>query len=68
MNNPPLLHSVDEACHLLGGISRSTLYGLISEGKVSTLKVGARTLIPHATLADYVTDLSRLPNRTAGDE
>ena len=32
------------------GVSRSTLYRLLADGKLSTLKIGARRLVPVAAL------------------
>jgi len=32
------------------GISRTTLYGLIKAGELIPVKIGVRTLIPHADL------------------
>ena len=39
------LLSVKETCVMLG-LARTTIYQLISEGKLSTRKIGRRTLIP----------------------
>lgn len=40
----PLAYSIDEACRV-SSIGRTTLYGLIREGKVEVSKVGKRTLV-----------------------
>jgi excisionase family DNA binding protein len=44
---------VPEACRLTG-IGRSKLYELIREGRIRTVKVGAITLIPVRSLADFL--------------
>jgi excisionase family DNA binding protein len=44
---------VPEACRLTG-IGRSKLYELIKDGKIRTVKVGAITLIPVRSLADFL--------------
>ena len=48
------LLSVDQACHQLGGISRSMLYNLINRGDLERVKVGNRALITHESIAAYV--------------
>ena len=52
----PLLHSIQDSTQLLG-IGRSTLYGLIAEGKICTVKIGRRTLIPDREIRRYVESL-----------
>lgn len=42
----PLLHSIVEARRLMGGISNSFFYELVSSGKIRTVKVGNRRLVP----------------------
>jgi excisionase family DNA binding protein len=44
---------VSEACRVTG-IGRSKLYELIRAGEIRTIKVGAITLIPMASLADFL--------------
>ena len=44
-----LLYSVADAARLLG-IGKSTLWGMISRGEISTRKIGRRTLIRRQTL------------------
>ncbi len=46
---PKLAYSVLESCAALG-ITRPTLYGLIADGRLRTIKVGARRLIPATEL------------------
>ena len=44
-NHWRLVYSIQEAAHACG-LSRATLYRLIAAGKLRTVKVGARRLIP----------------------
>jgi excisionase family DNA binding protein len=44
---------VSEACRLTG-IGRSKLYELIRGGEIRTIKVGAITLIPMTSLAQFL--------------
>ena len=47
--------SVSEACELLGGISRPSLYRLVSSNPtLRTYKIGARRFFYRADLEDYV--------------
>ena len=56
---PPVLLSISEAARLLG-IGRSTLYGLLNNGDLLALKIGARTLIKRT---DVEALLERLPRK-----
>jgi excisionase family DNA binding protein len=44
--NEPLAYGVTEFCRVVG-LGRTTVYGLIAEGKLATIKIGNRRLIPH---------------------
>ena len=57
--NTPLLHSIQASTRILG-IGRSSLYGLITEGKIYTVKIGRRTLIPDHEIRRYVESLTTL--------
>ena len=66
-----LLHSVDEVCEILGGISRSSFYRLVREGALKTVKVGRLTYVADPDLKSYVTGLmmanippDEMPGRT----
>lgn len=48
-----LAYSVDEACQALG-IGRVLMYDLINSGRVHSVKVGARRLIPASALAEFL--------------
>jgi excisionase family DNA binding protein len=52
----PLLHSIQSSTQILG-IGRSSLYWLIGEGKICTVKIGRRTLIPDREIRRYVESL-----------
>ena len=56
-NAPDRLLSVDEAARALG-IGRSVLYGLIASGRVRSVKVGRRRLIPSSAVAGYIAELA----------
>lgn len=45
----PLLLPISETCKALG-IGRSTVYRLIQEGALATVKVGRRTLVRTASI------------------
>lgn len=51
-----LLHPIPDAAEVLG-IGRSTLYELISDKKITTIKIGRRTLISQEELERYVASL-----------
>jgi len=50
---PDRLLSVDEAARHLG-IGRSALYSELAAGRLRSLKVGRRRLIPSSALAEFV--------------
>ncbi|MCH8117979.1 MAG: helix-turn-helix domain-containing protein [Proteobacteria bacterium] len=56
-SEPPLAYSVVESCRLLS-ISRRHFYGLLAEGKIRTVKLGARRVVPRA-------EVERLANEGA---
>ena len=51
-----LLHSIQASTQILG-IGRSSLYGLIAEGKIHTVKIGRRALITDQEIRRYVDTL-----------
>jgi len=55
MNNP-ILHSIMSTAEILG-IGRSSVYGLIADGKIKPVKIGRRTLIPDQSIQHLVDDL-----------
>ena len=52
---PDRLYSIDEAARLLS-IGRSALYGELSAGRLRSLKIGRRRLVPSGAIAEYVRD------------
>jgi len=54
----PILLSVPDACRVIG-TSRSVLYELIAAGKITTRKLGRKTLIPREDLVTFATRLAR---------
>ena len=54
-----LLHSVQEARRLLGGMGSSWFYAEVRAGPLRTIKLGTRTLIAHAELQRYVREAVR---------
>ena len=51
--SPDRLLSVDEACALLS-LGRSLIYSEIGAGRLRSIKVNRRRLIPVAAIADYI--------------
>lgn len=54
-----LLHPIPEAAQVLG-IGRSTLYELIANKKIATIKIGRRTLVAQDELERYVRSLTEV--------
>lgn len=50
--------SLPEACAYLGGISRPTLYRLLGDGSLGSLKIGTRRFILRESLDDFLRDRS----------
>jgi hypothetical protein len=53
----PLLYSVEEACRILGGISKPSLYRLINTDQISPVKIGKRSFFTMRELRRFVTGL-----------
>jgi len=53
--NVPMAMSPRDAARAIG-ISRSTLYRLIQQGRVRTVKIGRRTLVPTSALAELINE------------
>lgn len=51
-DEPEQLYSVDEAARILG-VGRSSVYAEIGAGRLRSLTVGRRRLIPASALAEY---------------
>jgi len=55
----PLVLGVKEAAAFIG-LSKSRLYELIAGGQIEARKLGARTLVPTASLRSYVANAPRI--------
>jgi excisionase family DNA binding protein len=53
-----LLITTNEAARRLGGVGRSTLYDLIRSGRLRTVKIGRRRLVPVDALPDCIASLA----------
>jgi hypothetical protein len=51
-DGPDRLLSIEQARQAMGGISRSTLYTQMAAGRVRTLKIGRRRLVPSSAIAE----------------
>jgi excisionase family DNA binding protein len=60
-----MAYTVDAACQRLGNIGRTTIYGLIAEGRLEALKLGSRTLITTASIEALLADLPRVAKKAA---
>ncbi|AXK41045.1 helix-turn-helix domain-containing protein [Erythrobacter aureus] len=49
----PMLTSVESAREALG-LGRTTLYSLINEGRLETVKLGRRTLVKVSSMKDLI--------------
>ncbi|HEY4189342.1 MAG TPA: helix-turn-helix domain-containing protein [Candidatus Limnocylindrales bacterium] len=50
---PERLLSIADAAEHLGGIARSTVYRELEAGRLRSVRVGGRRLIPASAIADY---------------
>jgi excisionase family DNA binding protein len=53
---PPLLHSVEEVM-VMTNLGRSVIYEKLKTGEIESVKVGARRLIPHDAVLQFVSEL-----------
>jgi excisionase family DNA binding protein len=58
MSERPLVYTVPQAAEALA-VSRSTVYRLIAEGLLETIKVRSRTRVRPAAIDRYLDDLQR---------
>jgi excisionase family DNA binding protein len=56
-------YTVKTACRRLGNIGRTTVYGLIADGKLEAVKLGSRTLITAASIDALLASLPRVQNK-----
>ncbi len=52
----PLLHPIPRAAKLLG-IGRTSVYELLEEGKLSSVRIGSRRLIPDASIKKFLASI-----------
>ncbi len=52
-DDPPALLSVQDCADLLG-LSRTTTFSLIREGRIRSIKVGTRRLVPRTAVEQFV--------------
>lgn len=55
---------IEDACARLG-IGRSKLYELLATGKIRSVKVGARRLVPESAISQFIATLES-PTTSAG--
>ena len=56
LSEPALLYRVSDAATLLG-ISRTNVYHLLNDGRLASVRIGHRRLIPRAALEEFVSEL-----------
>jgi excisionase family DNA binding protein len=56
-SSKPRLLSIKQAVYELG-VSRTAVYELIAAGKIKTVKIGRRRLIPSEAIGDFVAGLA----------
>lgn len=54
-NFEPLANQIPDVCRRLG-IGRSLLYELIKNGRIRSIKIGSRTLVPESELQRFVAE------------
>lgn len=59
MQDDSILFSIQQTRERPGGISRSTLYNLLSRGELRLVKIGRRSFITSESLQDFVRTLGR---------
>ena len=50
---PRLLLTIEQAAERLG-VGRSTMYGLVLDGEVESVRIGRLRRVPHDALTDYL--------------
>jgi excisionase family DNA binding protein len=60
-NTMDTLFSVEEASKRLGGLSKWTIHGWLSKGKLQRTKVGGRTMIRESELQKVIEDGGKSP-------
>jgi len=55
---PAMLFAIHEAADILG-IGRTNVYALLKTGKLQSVRIGGRRLIPRTALEQFVADLEK---------
>jgi len=51
---PDCLRDTDNSRQILGGIGKTTLYELIAEGELNTVKIGRRRFVVDSSITSYI--------------
>jgi excisionase family DNA binding protein len=62
---PEQLLSIDQAA-ALAGVGRTTIYAAIGAGRLRSIKVGRRRLVPASAIAELAADQVRIPFVSTG--
>jgi len=54
------LYSIEEACRLMGGIAKNTLYRLLRSGALASVPIGRRRFIAAEAIATFVANSSTM--------
>ena len=54
------LYSIEEACRLMGGIAKNTLYRLLRSGALASVPIGRRRFIAAEAIANFVANSSTM--------
>jgi excisionase family DNA binding protein len=60
----PRLLSVNSACQILG-LSRTSLYALMASGRIRSVTVGRRRLVPREAIDEFIASLPTEYRRSA---
>jgi excisionase family DNA binding protein len=52
--NEPMLLNIRAACRETGGIGRDRMYELVKTGKIRSVRIGRKILIPRTALVEFV--------------
>ena len=55
----PLLHDLETASRILGGLGRTSVFRLLQEGQLRATKIGRRTFVSDSELRRYVASLEQ---------
>ena len=66
-DSKPKLIPIAATGELLGGVSRSMVYELVAEGRLTKVNIGTRSFVTAESLDSYVESLIRPPEAAACD-